>query len=107
MKAECILRLDMNRGDKKPKVDSINFNLQPSQHFDKSMYVEDDGLLTKHGSNALTQVLVQSLIGNIHQAHQRGLIDSAEHLRKIISELERGFVAQVDYSIGRMGDGEE
>jgi len=30
--------------------------------------------------------------GNIHMAHEKGFRDSAEHLRWIISELERGFV---------------
>lgn len=40
----------------------------------------------------LSNVLVQGLIGNIHLAHEKGFRDSAEHLRWIISELERGFI---------------
>lgn len=40
----------------------------------------------------VSEVLVQGLIGNIHLAHEKGFRDSAEHLRWIISELERGFI---------------
>ena len=32
------------------------------------------------------------LVGNIHNGHSQKHWDSAEHLRYIISELERGFV---------------
>jgi hypothetical protein len=101
------LHLEKYPNKTKPTIKQTKFRLEPSDVLDKKMYVQEDGLLTEAGTKALTHVLVQGLIGNIHQSHQRGLIDSAEHLRHIIAELERGFVAQVDYSIGRMGDGEE
>ncbi len=98
------LYLEQKPNKTKPTFKGLKFRLEPSEVLDKDMYLQEDGLLTKHGTRALTHVLVQGLIGNIHQSHQRGITDSAEHLRFIISELERGFVAQVDYSIGRMSD---
>jgi hypothetical protein len=106
---DAILSLHLEKKPNKTKstFKELKFRLEPSEVLDKDMYVHKDGLLTEHGTKALTNVLVQGLIGNIHQSHQRGITDSAEHLRYIIAELERGFVAQVDYSIGRMGDGEE
>lgn len=55
-------------------------------------YNDRRGLPTKAGSHALTNAFVQGLVGNIHHAHQKGFKDSAEHLRYIIAELERGFI---------------
>lgn len=67
--------------------------LEVSKHLDQASYNDKLGLPTKGGSHALTQAYVQGLIANIHHAHQKGYRDSAEHLRYIISELERGFAA--------------
>ncbi len=52
----------------------------------------EQGLPTRDGSQVLSNVLIQGLVANIHMAHEKGFRDSAEHLRWIISELERGFV---------------
>jgi hypothetical protein len=79
----------------KSKHNGINILLEPSENLDRSQYVNSDGYLTKIGNEVLTQVLVQALIGNIHLAHQHNKIDSAKHLREIISELEKGFIENV------------
>lgn len=90
-KAECVLTLEHNKG--KTKHLSTDFNLELSEGLNKDVYLDKEGLPTKQGSEALTNVFIQGLVGNIHQAHENGYRDSAEHLRYIIAELERGFVA--------------
>lgn len=57
----------------------------------ESSWRDKNGELNKEGLKAQTQGLIQGLIANIHYAHQMGLWDSAEHLRYIIDNLERGF----------------
>lgn len=56
-------------------------------------YRDEEDKLTKEGIKALTNVLVQGLNANIQGSHQGKKWDSAEHLRYVISELERSFVA--------------
>lgn len=68
------------------------FNLYMSSNLDQSHYITKEGVPNAEGAKALTQVLVQGLVANIHSCHEEGYIDSAEHLRAIISELERGFI---------------
>lgn len=67
------------------------FTLHVSRNMDREAYLKD-GKPTKDGCHALTNIFVQGLLGNLHFAHQEGLRDSAEHLRYIMSELDRGFV---------------
>jgi hypothetical protein len=88
-----ILRLEHKEGMEGSKHVSTDFNLIVSRELDEKQYLDKEGLPTEAGSVALSNVLVQGLIGNIHAAHEKGFKDSAEHLRFIISELERGFVA--------------
>lgn len=59
---------------------------------------DDSGFLTPEGFKAQTHGFVQGLIANIHAADQKGGWDSAEHIRYIIENLERGF-AQASVTI--------
>ena len=59
---------------------------------------EEDGALNADGLKAQTQGLIQGLVNSIHYGHQKGLRDSAEHLRYIIENLQKGFVQQVTVS---------
>lgn len=54
-------------------------------------WLNDEGLPNKEGMRAQTMGFVQGIVSNIHASHQLGYIDSAEHLRYVISEIERGF----------------
>jgi hypothetical protein len=90
--ASVILGLDSDNKN----VSDVLVGLSVSDNLDKSKYLDSDDLATEVGALVVTQVLVQGLIGNIHYAHNKKYRDSAEHLRFIISELERGFVAQVN-----------
>ena len=49
------------------------------------------GVVNERGLKVQTQGLIYGLVANIHFGHQLGTWDSAEHLRYIIKELERGF----------------
>lgn len=99
-KGICVLRLEHKPGWSTSQHVATDFNLEMSDNLQKSKYLDSDGLPTEDGSKTLTNVLVQGLVGNIHMAHERGFKDSAEHLRYIIAELERGFasVAEVQKS---------
>jgi len=66
--------------------------LVPGFNLDKERYIEKEtGRLMNPGIKAVTNTLIQALLCNLHDAHQRGLYDSAEHYREILSELEKGF----------------
>lgn len=71
---------------------ATDFNLYVSKELDINKYLDKESLPNKDGSNAISNVLIQGLVANIHMAHEKGFRDSADHLRWIISELERGFV---------------
>lgn len=83
---------DYEQGGTKSTHVATDFRLEVSKHLAQAQYNDRRGLPTKGGSHALTQAFVQGLVGNIHHAHQKGYRDSAEHLRYIIAELERGFI---------------
>lgn len=87
-------------GMKTSKHVATDFFLEVSDNQDKSMFLKDD-LPTKGGIKPLTQCFLQGLVGNIHHAHQNGWWDSAEHIRYIISELERGFVQVTNTHVGK------
>jgi hypothetical protein len=53
---------------------------------------DKEGVVNEYGVKVQTQGLIQGLIANIHWAHQNEKWDSAEHLRYVIENLERGFV---------------
>ncbi len=96
IRLESLITLDLVKkpNDPIPKLDECIINL--IEPLGMKGYRNKDKTLTKDGVKALTQVLVQGLNANIQGAHQKGNWDSAEHLRYVISELERSFVAVVD-----------
>jgi len=91
-KAEVVLNLAQNKGEKKSQHISTEFNLDVSNNLNRRVYLNNDNLPTQEGAKVLTECLIQGLAANIHHAHQQGYRDSAEHLRHIIAELERVFV---------------
>lgn len=92
IEGRCVVKLAHKEGEKTSAHVATDFNLDVSKNLDRSQYLDKEDLPTAAGTKALTQCFVQGLVGNIHNAHQKGYWDSAEHLRYIISELERGFV---------------
>lgn len=94
--AHTILDLDFHPGNKQSKHDGCSILLDVVPPLKAAAYMEPNGMLTCDGSKIMTNVLTQGLIANIHLAHQEGWRDSAEHLRYVIAELEKGFVAVAD-----------
>lgn len=87
----CRLTMEHKKGSIASRHVATDFFLEVSENLDDKQYINTDDVLTEKGSHALTQCFVQGLIGNIHFAHQQGYRNDVEHLRYIISELERGF----------------
>lgn len=56
------------------------------------VWKDKKGVVNGTGLKVQTLGLIQGLVTNIHVGHQLGTWDSAEHLRYIIKELEKGFV---------------
>lgn len=88
----CVLTMEHQPGMKTSKHVETKFNLDVSRNLDKKQYLDEDDLPTAAGVKALTNVFIQGLVGNIHHANEKGYWNDAEHIRYIISELERGFV---------------
>lgn len=94
--ARVVVKMDHKEGSDYSTHLSTDFNLYPGGNLEKKIYIDEENFPTQQGSVAMSIALVQGLVGNIHFAHQKGFRDSAEHLRWIIAELERGFVSVVD-----------
>lgn len=101
IEAIAAITLRPNQDGKTSELLCTEFTLSTSANMDRGAYVQN-GQPTRDGSHALTQAFVQGLLGNLHYAHQAGFRDSAEHLRYIIAELERGFVRPVQVERGVM-----
>lgn len=89
---KCVLQLEHEPGMKTSKHVQTKFNLDVSRNLERKQYLDKEDLPTADGVKALTNVFIQGLVGNIHHAHNKGYWTDAEHIRYIISELERGFV---------------
>lgn len=101
LEGKCVLTLSHKEGEKTSKLTTVDFNLDVSKELPKEYYMDKDDLPTKAGVQALTQCFVQGLAANIHFAHQKEYRDSAEHLRYIISELERAFIEIVEIEVSK------
>jgi hypothetical protein len=91
-KGECILELEYEKGMTQSKHYSTKVHLSVSDNLSEDAYIDDEGLPNKDGIKALTNVFIQGLIANIHVAQDRDYWKDHEHIKYIISELERGFV---------------
>lgn len=92
IEGRSVVTLNHTKGDNSSTHVQTDINLQVSKNLDSSQYLGEDGLPTKDGTKMLTQAFVQGLVGNIHHAQKMGYWNDAEHIRYIISELEKGFV---------------
>lgn len=66
--------------------------LRVGENLENSRYIDEDQRPLLPGVKAITNTLVQGILYNIHDAHQRDLYDSAAHLRYVIDQLEQGFI---------------
>lgn len=93
IEARSVVTLEHKQGEKTSTHVATDFNLDVSDNAGRSNFLNKEDLPTAAGSKAATQCFVQGLIANVHYAHKEGYWDSAEHLRYIIAELERGFIS--------------
>lgn len=99
IEARVVVKLELQPGDKQPRLLQTQLNLGVSPNIDKTMYLEND-LPNANGAHVLTSTLIQGLVSNIHNSHQRGFWNDVEHITFIMSELEKGFVAIADAGEG-------
>lgn len=97
-KTTCSLTLEHD-GKNKPKHRETKFNLEVSPNLDRAAYL-NKGMPTAEGASVITQIFIQGLIANIHACHQKKYRDSADHLRYIMAELQRGFIEVVTIDEG-------
>lgn len=98
------LTLEHKPGMTKSEHVSTDLFLDVSSGLDKKTYIDSNDLPTEKGSEMVTQTLIQGLVANIHKAHHEKWRDSAEHLRYVISELERGFASVATVKTGKWSD---
>lgn len=101
IEAIAALTLEPNEDKTGSTLTRTEFALELSDNMIRSEYLDKDGQPTKLGIHAITSCFIQGLVGSIHYAHQNGMRDSAEHLRYIIKDLERGFVRPVEIEHGK------
>lgn len=80
------------KGAAMPYLMSTDLRLEVSGNLDRSMYIDGKGLPRKEAMKPITAALVQGLLANIKQCHEKGWWKDHEHIRHIIDELQRGFV---------------
>lgn len=94
------ITLEHFKGQTKSKHIKTDLLLHCSPNLKRSLYLDKKELPTKEGLQPMTLALIHGLVGVIHMGHQKGWRDSAEHLRFIIAELEKGFANPADVSEG-------
>lgn len=91
-KATVVLHLQHNGESDVSIHNGVKAGLEISRNLDYDTYIDGKGLPTKVGTTALTNVLIQGLVANIHRANIEGHWKDHEHIKFIIEELQRGFI---------------
>ena len=92
LKSSVYLKVDQTKGAKSSKLINCDvvFDTPKTREFSHLKY--QNGKPSAAGLRASTTVLLSGIAANIHYGHKQKMWDSAEHLRYVISELERQFV---------------
>ena len=101
-KAEVLLELEHTKGETTSKHKGTSILLLPYLPLQRDKYVGKGGELTAEGSHVMMRALTSGLSSTIHYAHEKGFIDSAENLRKVIHQLEQEFIAVPTITKGEM-----
>jgi hypothetical protein len=103
IKAIATLRGEADKETRSLKLKGSDLELETeAPDLDESLHgslFNKDGFLTKFGCEIATRALVSSLIANLHYAHQASLIDSSEHYRAILKDLEEGFISNINLDV--------
>lgn len=90
------LTLEVHKEYKHPRLEYADFLLEVSKELEYNDYHNKDGSPNAAGVQAMANCFIQGLNGLIHFAHKQGYRNDAEHLRYIVSELQRGFVENIE-----------
>lgn len=90
--ASCTTLVEHDEKTKKTQLLESALSLDFGDGIDPTAYFEPNGRPNQAGTKILTDVFIQGIAGNIHNAHSTGICDSAEHLRYVIAELEKFFI---------------
>lgn len=96
------ITLEHEQGAKNSQLKYCDLRLEVSGNLDRSQYIDGKGLPRKEGLKPITNALVLGLIANVRMGGDKGWWKEHEHMEFIISELQRGFVAQSTPDIGKM-----
>ena len=100
LRAICILHLENDGHSQTCLHRGVKLGLDVSSELNLDTYIDDEGLPTEDGTKALTNVLVQGLIANIHRAQYKGHWKDHEHIKFIMDELQRGFIEIAEHRSG-------
>lgn len=101
LQGKSMITLDYEKGNETSTLVQTKILLSVDDRVDHDHFFKADGLPSAAGTKALSQCFTQGLVANIHQAHENGYWNNAEHLRYIIQQLENGFA-----HVGTVGEGE-
>jgi len=87
------ITLGHEQGSTRSQLKSSDLRLEVSGNLDKSVYVDDEGLPTKDALKPITTALLMGLITNMRMGAAKGWWTEHEHMKYIIDELSRAFVA--------------
>lgn len=76
------------------KQTDIRFEI--SNNLDRKVYFDSHGLPTKEAIKPITNALVMGLIANVRTGAANGWMTDYEHMKYIIDQLQRAFVAQTN-----------
>ncbi len=83
------LHLKHVRGSRTSTHEKCDIRLDVSNNLDHRKYL-NKGIPTADGAKVLTVTFVQALVANVHASEQMYGKSSAEHLKEIIADLEKG-----------------
>lgn len=84
------IEVEVDNGDFMLTGTDVTLGMSPNMNINS--FFDENDFPNKEGCEVITRTLVSAISGNIFMAHQQGYIDSAKHLRMIISQLEEMFV---------------
>lgn len=91
------LRLDHLPGTTKSKHVSTELDFSVTDNLSLPAYIDETGIPTKAGYEAMLRTLISGVVGCIHAAEHEYGVSSAKSVRLAIDEITRGFaeVAEV------------
>ena len=97
--AVATIELEYSKEQTKSKLVASQITIDVSANLNKRAYINEDGAPTADGAKAMTNTFIAGLTANIHHSQKYGYWNESDHIRFIIEELQKGFVAQVKTTV--------